>query len=133
MEYLSDALEDAPIDSRILFRAHILCELALTYPQFLVLKTLQGCGFGGERAAGAVLMAETIRNEHRGKAMGNVQSAWAVGCGAAVLPYALMFSLLPGDTAWRVMFGTGVVWADAAGSFTPRRTHRICSGGTCRA
>ncbi|ALL68749.1 Sialic acid transporter (permease) NanT [Paraburkholderia caribensis MBA4] len=86
-----------------------LCAFAQNYPQFLVLKTLQGFGFGGEWAAGAVLMAETIRNEHRGKAMGSVQSAWAVGWGAAVLLYALMFSLLPGDTAWRVMFGIGIV------------------------
>ncbi|RZF28617.1 MFS transporter [Paraburkholderia sp. UYCP14C] len=86
-----------------------LCAFAQNYPQFLVLKTLQGFGFGGEWAAGAVLMAETIRNEHRGKAMGSVQSAWAVGWGAAVLLYALMFSLLPADTAWRVMFGIGVV------------------------
>ncbi|WP_233859062.1 MFS transporter [Paraburkholderia sp. HD33-4] len=86
-----------------------LCAFAQNYPQFLVLKTLQGFGFGGEWAAGAVLMAETIRNEHRGKAMGSVQSAWAVGWGAAVLLYALMFSLLPGDTAWRVMFGVGIV------------------------
>jgi MFS family permease len=86
-----------------------LCAFAQNYPQFLVLKTLQGFGFGGEWAAGAVLMAETIRNEHRGKAMGSVQSAWAVGWAAAVLLYALMFSLLPGETAWRVMFGVGIV------------------------
>ncbi|MBC8747143.1 MULTISPECIES: MFS transporter [Paraburkholderia] len=86
-----------------------LCAFAQNYPQFLVLKTLQGFGFGGEWAAGAVLMAETIRNEHRGKAMGSVQSAWAVGWGAAVMLYALMFSLLPVETAWRVMFGIGLV------------------------
>jgi MFS family permease len=85
-----------------------LCAFAQNYPQFLILKTLQGFGFGGEWAAGAVLMAETIRAEHRGKAMGSVQSAWAVGWGAAVLLYALMFSWLPGATAWRVMFGIGL-------------------------
>ncbi|BCG02669.1 MFS transporter (plasmid) [Paraburkholderia sp. PGU19] len=85
-----------------------LCAFAQNYPQFLILKTLQGFGFGGEWAAGAVLMAETIRAEHRGKAMGSVQSAWAVGWGAAVLLYALMFSWLPGETAWRVMFGIGL-------------------------
>lgn len=85
-----------------------LCAFAQNYPQFLVLKTLQGFGFGGEWAAGAVLMAETIRNEHRGKAMGSVQSAWAVGWGAAVLLYAVMFSLLPATTAWRAMFAIGV-------------------------
>ncbi|WP_250536747.1 MFS transporter [Caballeronia sp. AZ10_KS36] len=86
-----------------------LCAFAQNYPQFLVLKTLQGFGFGGEWAAGAVLMAETIRNEHRGKAMGSVQSAWSVGWGAAVLLYALMFSLVPAATAWRVMFAIGIV------------------------
>ncbi|SAL00097.1 major facilitator transporter [Caballeronia fortuita] len=86
-----------------------LCAFAQNYPQFLVLKTLQGFGFGGEWAAGAVLMAETIRNEHRGKAMGSVQSAWSVGWGAAVLLYALMFSLIPAATAWRVMFAIGIV------------------------
>ena len=86
-----------------------LCAFAQNYPQFLVLKTLQGFGFGGEWAAGAVLMAETIRNEHRGKAMGSVQSAWSVGWGAAVLLYALMFSLMPAATAWRVMFAIGIV------------------------
>ncbi|SAL72600.1 major facilitator family transporter [Caballeronia terrestris] len=86
-----------------------LCAFAQTYPQFLVLKSLQGFGFGGEWAAGAVLMAETIRPQHRGKAMGTVQSAWAVGWAAAVLLFALMFSLLPADTAWRVMFGIGLL------------------------
>ncbi|WP_114815161.1 MFS transporter [Paraburkholderia kururiensis] len=86
-----------------------LCAFAQNYPQFLVLKTLQGFGFGGEWAAGAVLMAETIRAEHRGKAMGSVQSAWAVGWGAAVLLYALMFSILPAATAWRAMFALGIL------------------------
>ncbi|WP_233809527.1 MFS transporter [Paraburkholderia sp. HP33-1] len=86
-----------------------LCAFAQNYPQFLILKTLQGFGFGGEWAAGAVLMAETIRNEHRGKAMGSVQSAWAVGWGAAVLLYALMFSVLPGALAWRAMFAIGIL------------------------
>jgi len=86
-----------------------LCAFAQTFPQLLVLKALQGFGFGGEWAAGAVLMAETIRNEHRGKAMGGVQSAWAVGWGAAVLLYTAMFSWLPADLAWRVMFGIGLL------------------------
>ena len=86
-----------------------LCAFAQNFPQLLVLKALQGFGFGGEWAAGAVLMAETIRNEHRGKAMGAVQSAWAVGWGAAVLVYAAVFSWLPGDNAWRVMFAVGLL------------------------
>ncbi|MFM0296888.1 MULTISPECIES: MFS transporter [Paraburkholderia] len=86
-----------------------LCAFAQSFPQLLVLKALQGFGFGGEWAAGAVLMAETIRSEHRGKAMGAVQSAWAVGWAGAVLLYAAAFSWLPSDTAWRVMFGVGLL------------------------
>jgi MFS family permease len=85
------------------------CAFATNFDQFLVLKALQGLGFGGEWAAGAVLMAETIRSQHRGKAMGTVQSAWAVGWAAAVVLYTVMFSLLPGATAWRAMFGLGVL------------------------
>ncbi|GJI93979.1 MFS transporter [Duganella caerulea] len=86
-----------------------LCSFAQTFPQLLVLKALQGFGFGGEWAAGAVLMAETVRDEHRGKAMGTVQSAWAVGWGAAVIVYTALFSWLTPDMAWRVMFGVGLL------------------------
>lgn len=85
------------------------CAFSQNFSQFLVLKTLQGFGFGGEWAAGAVLMAESIRAQHRGKAMGTVQSAWAVGWAAAVVLYTVMFSLLPGATAWRVMFALGLL------------------------
>lgn len=86
-----------------------LSAFAQSYPQLLVLKALQGFGFGGEWAAGAVLMAETIRAEHRGKAMGTVQSAWAVGWGGAVLLFSVLFSLLPPETAWRAMFVIGLL------------------------
>ena len=86
-----------------------LCAFAQTFPQLLVLKALQGFGFGGEWAAGAVLMAETIRSENRGKAMGAVQSAWAIGWGGSVILYTVMFSWLPADTAWRAMFVVGLL------------------------
>jgi len=43
----------------------------------LITRGLQGLGFGGEWAAGSVLMGEVIRKEHRGKAVGAVQSSWA--------------------------------------------------------
>lgn len=87
----------------------LLCAFAQTYPQILVLKSLQGLGFGGEWAAGAVLMAEAVSAAHRGKAMALVQSAWAVGWGAAVVLYSLLFSYWPAATAWRVMFAIGVL------------------------
>ncbi|RDU99726.1 MFS transporter [Trinickia dinghuensis] len=85
------------------------CAFSHNFEQFIVLKTLQGFGFGGEWAAGAVLMAESIRSQHRGKAMGSVQSAWAVGWAGAVILYTVMFSLMPGALAWRAMFGIGLL------------------------
>lgn len=82
---------------------------AQSFDQLLVIKGIQGLGFGAEWAAGAVLMAEVIRPENRGKALGAVQSGWAIGWGASVLLYAAMFSLLPADLAWRVMFALGLL------------------------
>lgn len=87
----------------------LLSAFAGSFKQLLVLKALQGFGFGGEWAAGAVLMAEVIRPEHRGKAMGSVQSAWAVGWGASVLLYSAVYMLLAPEMAWRVMFGIGIM------------------------
>ena len=89
--------------------ATFIAAFSQNFEQLLVTKALQGFGFGGEWAAGAVLMAEIIRPENRGKALGAVQSAWAVGWGAAVLLYAGLFSVLPQDLAWRVMFGVGLI------------------------
>ena len=47
--------------------------------------------------------------EHRGKALGAVQSAWAVGWGGAVLVSALVFTTVEKDLAWRVLFAIGLV------------------------
>jgi MFS family permease len=62
-----------------------LCGFAQSYPELLVLRALMGLGFGGEWAAGAVLMGEVIRAQHRGKAGGSVQSGWAIGWAVAAL------------------------------------------------
>ncbi|MGO9358662.1 MAG: MFS transporter [Xanthobacteraceae bacterium] len=88
--------------------ATFACAFAQSYWQLLVLKAIQGIGFGGEWAAGAVLMAEVIRPENRGKALGAVQSAWAVGWGAAVLLATASFYYLPQDIAWRALFAAGL-------------------------
>ncbi|MGJ4960066.1 MFS transporter [Bradyrhizobium sp. HKCCYLRH2015] len=87
----------------------LLCAFAQNFEQLLVLRALLGLGFGGEWAAGAVLMGETIRAEYRGRAVGSVQSGWAVGWGMAVLAQAALFSLLPADQAWRWMFAIGAL------------------------
>jgi MFS family permease len=75
----------------------------------LLLRTLLGFGFGGEWAVGAVLMGEVIRPAFRGRAVGAVQSGWALGWGAAVLAQALLFSLFPPAFAWRAMFALGAL------------------------
>ncbi len=82
---------------------------AQNYNQLLVLKALQGLGFGGEWAAGVALMSEAIRPAHRGKALGTVQSAWAIGWGAAVLLQTGIYSFVPPEYAWRILFGIGLL------------------------
>ncbi len=87
----------------------VLIGFAQNFEQFFVLRALQGLGFGGEWAVGSVLMGEIIRAEHRGKAVGTVQSGWAIGWGVAALTYTLMFSILPVELAWRSLFWIGVL------------------------
>jgi MFS family permease len=82
---------------------------AQNFEQLFAARALMGLGFGGEWAAGAVLMGEVIRAEHRGKAVGTVQSGWAIGWGAAALLYAVLFSRLPEETAWRALFFAGIL------------------------
>jgi len=85
-----------------------LSGLAQGYGQLLATRALMGLGFGGEWAAGAVLMGEVINARHRGKAVGTVQSGWALGWGAAAIIYTVVFSLLPEQVAWRVLFLAGI-------------------------
>ena len=84
-----------------------LCGFAQSYAQLFILRALMGLGFGGEWAA-AVLMGEVIRAEHRGKAVGTMQSGWPVGWGAAALLATLFFSVFPQELAWRVLFWVGL-------------------------
>src|ERR1700752_4272434 len=87
----------------------LVCAFAQNFDQLLVARALLGLGFGGEWAAGAVLMGEVIRPQYRGRAVGSVQSGWAVGWGLAVLSQAVMFTLLPAEEAWRWMFAIGAL------------------------
>jgi MFS family permease len=85
-----------------------LCGFAQSYGQLLTFRALMGFGFGGEWAAAAILVGEIIRPENRGKAVGAMQSGWAVGWGMAALLATLFFSLLPTELAWRALFWVGV-------------------------
>jgi len=86
-----------------------LCGFAQSYTQLFIFRALMGLGFGGEWAAGAVLMGEVIRAQHRGKAVGSVQSGWAIGWGIAAIMATWFFSVLPQDTAWRALFWVGIL------------------------
>jgi MFS family permease len=85
-----------------------LSGLAQNFAQLFAARALMGLGFGGEWAAGAVLLGEVVRPEYRGKALGMMQAGWAVGWGTAALLYALFFSVLPAETAWRALFLVGI-------------------------
>jgi len=80
-----------------------------SFDQLLVVRGFQGFGFGGEWAAGSVLIGEVIRAKHRGKAVGTVQSAWAWGWAAAAILATIIFQVLPQEIAWRAMFFAGIL------------------------
>ncbi len=80
-----------------------------SFDQLLVVRGLQGLGFGGEWAVGSVLIGERIRAEFRGRAVGTTQAGWAVGWGIAAVFYTIAFKLLPAEYAWRAMFWVGLL------------------------
>ncbi len=81
------------------------CGFARTVTHLVVFRVLLGLGMGGEWASGAALVSESWPAEHRGKALGFMQSAWAVGYGAAALVTLLV---LPA-WGWRAVFFVGVL------------------------
>src|SRR5260221_2677912 len=87
----------------------LVCAVVQNFDQLLIARALLGLGFGGEWAAGAVLMGEAIRPQYRGRAVGSVQSSWTVGWGLAVLSQAILFSYLPPQIAWRWVFAVGAL------------------------
>jgi MFS family permease len=96
-----------------------LCGFAQDFTQLFIFRALQGLGFGGEWAAGAVLMGEVIRDKYRGRAVGIVQTGWSIGWGAAALLYTILIATLPEEYAWRALFWIGI--APAALVFWIRR------------
>ena len=85
-----------------------LCGFAQDFTQLFIFRALQGLGFGGEWAAGAVLMGEVIQDRYRGRAVGLVQTGWSIGWGAAALLYTLLIAVLPEEYAWRSLFWIGL-------------------------
>ena len=81
------------------------CGLATTVTQLAIFRILLGIGMGGEWASGAALVSETWPAEHRGKALGLMQSAWAIGYGLAALVTMIVLPLW----GWRAVFFVGVL------------------------
>jgi len=86
-----------------------LCGLCTDVEQLFVARSLMGLGFGGEWTAGSVLIAEVVSAKWRGRAVGLVQSSWALGWGMAVLAGTAILVALPAEWSWRVMFLIGLL------------------------
>lgn len=87
-----------------------LSGFAQNYEQLLILRVLQGLGFGAEWAVGAVLLGEVINPKHRGKALGVVHSGAAVGSGlAALLAGPVVAAIDDPDLGWRIVFWVGIL------------------------
>lgn len=80
-----------------------------SYEQLFFTRAMQGLGFGGEWSVGSVLIAEMIQARHRGRAVGLVQSSWAVGWGLAAIAFWAVYTLLEPTLAWRVVFWLGLL------------------------
>jgi MFS family permease len=78
--------------------------------QLIGWRVLVGFGMGGEWSSGSVLVAETWPAKHRAKAMGIMQSGWAIGALIAAAASALML----GRFGWRALFLLGALPALAA-------------------
>jgi MFS family permease len=80
------------------------CGLATSVTMLAVFRVLLGLGMGGEWASGAALVSETWPAQHRGKALGLMQSCWAIGYGLAAVVTALVMP----SFGWRAVFFVGV-------------------------
>lgn len=85
--------------------ASFACGLSTSIPQLAVFRFILGLGMGGEWTTGAALIAETWRAEHRGKALGIMQSSWAIG---EMLAAGVTLAILP-TFGWRAVFFVGVI------------------------
>jgi MFS family permease len=85
--------------------ASAACGFSHSIPELAAFRFLLGLGMGGEWTAAAALIAETWRPEHRGKALGLMQSSYAIGEAIAALVVAVV---LP-HFGWRAVFFAGVL------------------------
>lgn len=82
---------------------------AQNFEQMMVIRILHGFGFGAEWAVGAVLLGEMIKPEHRGKALGAVQSGAPIGSGIAAILAGPVAAYFDPDLGWRFAFWVGLL------------------------
>ncbi|MGH9475291.1 MAG: MFS transporter [Terriglobales bacterium] len=80
------------------------CGFSNSVTMLATLRFFLGLGMGGEWNAGAALVAETWPSHWRGRALGIVQSSWAIGYALA----ALVAGLVLAHASWRWVFFVGV-------------------------
>jgi MFS family permease len=78
---------------------------AQSLAELMVWRALLGLGVGGEWSAGAVLVSETWPAAHRDKAIGIMQSGWALGYLLAAVVAAVVLPTL----GWRWLFVVGAL------------------------
>src|SRR4029077_17459188 len=82
-----------------------LCGFANTLAQFTFFRIFLGIGMGGVWSSGAALVSESGPAKHRGKALGIMQSGWAIGYAAAVL----VTGFVQPRYGWRAFFFIGIL------------------------
>jgi MFS family permease len=81
------------------------CGLSHSISQLAIFRFLLGLGMGGEWSSGAALIAETWRAENRGRALGLMQSTYAIGEAVAAVIVLIVFP----HFGWRAVFFAGVL------------------------
>lgn len=81
------------------------CGFSRGLGELAVLRLGVGLGMGGEWATGAALVSETWPDQHRGKALGLMQSGFAIGYALA----AVIAALIMPRWGWRPVFWAGIL------------------------
>ncbi len=79
--------------------------LSQTIVELGIFRFILGLGMGGEWTTGAALIAETWPAEHRGKALGLMQSTYAIG---EIVAAGVVGLVLP-HYGWRAVFFVGIL------------------------
>lgn len=80
-----------------------------SFEHLFAIRFLQGLGYGGEAAVGAVLISEVIRPKLRGRVAASVQSGYAAGYAVSVALLPVIAAMFPEQLGWRVFFALGVI------------------------